>query len=163
MSSNTCLLTTADGIITTVLKDGCLLDVGSHILYSPLPCRVPLPGFERFRFCVSQYEEKDRLLLRNLCFVLGAKFVEKLTKRVTHLICKFASGPKYEAACKWGICSITSEWIYECIRQVCSDILCVCDILMFACVCVCYACFYTGPRYQISRGARQFSLRILAE
>ncbi|XP_059454204.1 uncharacterized protein LOC132184545 isoform X2 [Corylus avellana] len=103
--------------IRSCLEDGCLLDVGSHILYSPLPCRVPLPGFERFRFCVSQYEEKDRLLLRNLCFVLGAKFVEKLTKRVTHLICKFASGPKYEAACKWGICSITSEWIYECIRQ----------------------------------------------
>ncbi|RVX15896.1 hypothetical protein CK203_005493 [Vitis vinifera] len=61
--------------------DGCLLDVSSHILYSPLPCQIPLPGFEKLRFCVSQYEEKDRLLLRNLCFVLGAKFVEKLTKK----------------------------------------------------------------------------------
>ncbi|KAK9288453.1 hypothetical protein L1049_016910 [Liquidambar formosana] len=103
--------------IRSCLEDGCLLDVGSHILYSPLPCRVPLPGFERFRFCVSQYEEKDRLLLRNLCFVLGAKFVEKLTKKVTHLLCKFTSGPKYEAACKWGIKRVTSEWIYECVRQ----------------------------------------------
>ncbi len=124
-SSNTILLAIADGIKISVLKEGYLLDVGSHILYSPLPCRIPLPGFERFRFCVSQYEEKDRQLLRNLCFVLGAKFVEKLTKKVTHLLCKFANGPKYEAAFKWGIRSITSEWIYECIRQVCSDILCV--------------------------------------
>ncbi|KAH9757182.1 transcription coactivator [Citrus sinensis] len=105
----------ADASETTY--DGCLLDVGSHILYSPLHCQTPLPGFERFRFCVSQYEEKDRLLLRNLCFVLGAKFMEKLTKKVTHLLCKFAGGLKYEAACKWGIPSITSEWIYECVRQ----------------------------------------------
>lgn len=107
------------------LKDGCLLDVNDHILYSPLPCWIPFPGFENFRFCVSQYEEKDRLLLRNLCFVLGAKLVEKLTKKVTHLLCKFASGPKYEAACKWGIRSITSEWIYECVKQVLLGILSV--------------------------------------
>ncbi|XP_015885769.3 uncharacterized protein LOC107421117 isoform X3 [Ziziphus jujuba] len=103
--------------IRSCLEDGRLLDVSSHILYSPLPCRIPLPGFESFRFCVSQYEEKDRLLLRNLCFVLGAKFVEKLTKKVTHLLCKFVNGPKYEAACKWGIHSITSEWIFECVKQ----------------------------------------------
>ncbi|KAK4785058.1 hypothetical protein SAY86_001747 [Trapa natans] len=103
--------------IRSCLEDGCLLDVGSHILYSPLPCQVPFPGFENFRFCISQYEEKDRLLLRNLCYILGAKFIEKLTKKVTHLFCKFRSGPKYEAACKWGIQPITSEWIYECIRQ----------------------------------------------
>ncbi|KAF3974026.1 hypothetical protein CMV_002603 [Castanea mollissima] len=103
--------------IRSCLEEDYLLDVGSHILYSPLPCRIPLPGFERFRVCVSQYEEKDRQLLRNLCFVLGAKFAEKLTKKVTHLLCKFTNGPKYEAARKWGIHSITSEWIYECIRQ----------------------------------------------
>ncbi|XP_050255317.1 uncharacterized protein LOC126701251 [Quercus robur] len=103
--------------IRSCLEEEYLLDVGSHILYSPLPCWIPLPGFERFRVCVSQYEEKDRQLLRNLCFVLGAKFAEKLTKKVTHLLCKFTNGPKYEAARKWGIHSITSEWIYECIRQ----------------------------------------------
>ncbi|KAE8726181.1 Topbp1, putative isoform 3 [Hibiscus syriacus] len=60
--------------VRSCLEDGCLLDVGSHILYSPLPCQIPFPGFKSFRFCVSQYEEKDRLLLRNLCFILGAKY-----------------------------------------------------------------------------------------
>ncbi|KAF9609763.1 hypothetical protein IFM89_018211 [Coptis chinensis] len=103
--------------IKSCLEDGCLHDVRSHIIYSPLRCRVPFPGFECFRFCVSQYEEKDRKLLRNLCYVLGAKFTEKLSKRVTHLLCKFSSGPKYEAACKWEIQSVTSEWISECVRQ----------------------------------------------
>ncbi|XP_062116606.1 uncharacterized protein LOC133830610 [Humulus lupulus] len=103
--------------IRSCLEDGCLLNVNDHILYSPLPCRIPFPGFENFRFCVSQYEEKDRLLLKNLCFVLGAKLVEKLTKKVTHLICKYSIGPKYEAACKWGIRSITSDWIYDSVKQ----------------------------------------------
>ncbi|XP_039170840.1 DNA topoisomerase 2-binding protein 1-like isoform X3 [Eucalyptus grandis] len=103
--------------IRCCLEDGYLLDVDSHVLYSPLPCRVPLPGFESLRFCVSQYEEKDRLLLRNLCFTLGAKFVLKLTRKVTHLLCKFRNGQKYEAACKWGIKSVTCDWIYECVRQ----------------------------------------------
>ncbi|CAL0315479.1 unnamed protein product [Lupinus luteus] len=103
--------------IRSCLEAGSLLDVEGHILYSPLPCRVPLPGFESFRFCVSQYDEKDRILLRNLCFVLGAKFVEKLTKKVTHLLCRFTNGPKYEAACKWGVRSVTSEWILECVKK----------------------------------------------
>lgn len=110
--------------VRSCLEDGCLLDVSSHILYSPLPCQTPLPGFESLRFCVSHYEEKDRLLLRNLCFVLGAKFVSRQTKKVTHLLCKFAHGPKYDAASKWGIVPVTSDWVYECVKQnqvVCPD------------------------------------------
>ncbi|WCJ44425.1 transcription coactivators [Euphorbia peplus] len=103
--------------VRACLEGESLLDVCSHIIFSPLSCQIPLPGFENFRFCISQFEEKDRILLRNLSFVLGAKFVEKLTRKVTHLLLKFTEGPKYEAACKWGICSITPEWIYECVRQ----------------------------------------------
>ncbi|KAK7367966.1 hypothetical protein VNO80_09986 [Phaseolus coccineus] len=44
-------------------------------------------------------------------------FGEKLTKKVTHLLCKFTNGPKYDGAFKWGIQSVTSEWIFECIKQ----------------------------------------------
>ena len=100
------------------MKDGCLLDVSSHILYSPLSCKIPLPGVEGYRICVSQYDMKERQLLRNLCYVLGVKYVEKLTKKVTHLLCKFADGDKYEAACRWGIHVVTAEWIYACAMQV---------------------------------------------
>ncbi|KAH9307356.1 hypothetical protein KI387_035267 [Taxus chinensis] len=99
------------------LEEGAMLDVGSHILYKPLACQIPLPGFESMRFSVSQYEEKDRILLRNLCYVLGAKFTGKLNKKVTHLLCIFAGGPKYEAACSWGIEVITADWIYECVGK----------------------------------------------
>lgn len=99
------------------LEERAMLDVGSHILYKPLPCRVPLAGFESKRFCVSQYEEKERLLLRNLCHVLGAKFTEKLSRNVTHLLCKFTGGPKYEAARTWNIETITEDWLHECVWQ----------------------------------------------
>ncbi|CAN8234236.1 unnamed protein product [Cochlearia groenlandica] len=110
--------------VRSCLEDGSLYDVSSHILYSPLPCQTPLLEFQSFRFCVSQHKEKDKVLLKNLCFVLGAQCVEKLTKRVTHLLCNSANGPKYEAASKWGLISVTSDWVYECVRQnqvVCTD------------------------------------------
>ncbi|KAF3787341.1 DNA topoisomerase 2-binding protein 1 [Nymphaea thermarum] len=97
--------------------EGVMREAGSHILFAPLKCRIPLPGFESFWFCVSQYDKKERMLLRNLCYVLGAKFTEKLTAKVTHLICKFTEGPKYEAACNWGIKLVTAEWISDCVEQ----------------------------------------------
>ncbi|OQU83056.1 hypothetical protein SORBI_3005G068800 [Sorghum bicolor] len=103
--------------IRSCLEENCLQDVGSHPIFSPLRCRIPFPGFESFQFCISQYEEKERQLLKNLCFLLGAKFTEKAYKRVTHLICKFASGPKYEVYTKRGTPTITSEWLYECVKQ----------------------------------------------
>ncbi|CAN1234553.1 NAD kinase 2, chloroplastic [Linum perenne] len=114
-ANNTCFV--SSHWVRSCLEDGQLLDVDSHILYSPLPCKIPFPDFGSFRFCVSQFDEKEKSLLRNLCFVLGVKFAEKLTKKVTHLLCKFRHGPKYEAACKWGITSVTLEWIYECVRK----------------------------------------------
>jgi topoisomerase (DNA) II binding protein 1 len=104
--------------IEVLIQVGYLQDVGSHPIFSPLRCRIPFPGFEGFRFCVSQYEDSERVLLKNLCLTLGAKFTDKATVRVTHLICKFASGPKYEAYHKRDIPTITAEWIFECVRQV---------------------------------------------
>ncbi|CAI9102882.1 OLC1v1001248C1 [Oldenlandia corymbosa var. corymbosa] len=103
--------------IRSSLMDGCLLDVRSHILYSPLPCQIPFLAFKSFRFCASQYDVKERLLLKNMCFILGVPFVKHLTKNVTHLLCKYAGGEKYDAACKWGIQPVTAEWIYECVKQ----------------------------------------------
>ncbi|CAL4994384.1 unnamed protein product [Urochloa decumbens] len=103
--------------IRTCLEEGCLQDVGSHPIFSPLCCRIPFPGFKNFRFCISQYGERERFLLKNLCFALGAKFTEKAYKGVTHLICKFASGPKYEVYSKRGTPTITAEWLFECVKQ----------------------------------------------
>nr|GEV82878.1 hypothetical protein [Tanacetum cinerariifolium] len=119
-----CSLTQFSGVtnvsshwIRSCIQDGHLLDISSHILFSPLQCKVPLPGFIGLQFCVSQYEEKDRELLRNLCHILGGRLNNKLTKKINFLVCKFSDGPKYEAACQWGIQSVTIEWIWECVKQ----------------------------------------------
>ncbi|KAL8542182.1 hypothetical protein ACS0TY_003153 [Phlomoides rotata] len=103
--------------IYSCLEDGCLLDISSYILYSPLSCKLPLPGLEGYRLCVSQYDVKERKLLRNLCHVIGVKYGEKLTKKVTHLLCKFTDGDKFGAACRWGIHVATAEWVYACAMQ----------------------------------------------
>lgn len=88
---------------------------------------------------MSQYEEKDRLLLRNLCFVLGAKFNEKLNKKITHLLCKVKDGQKYHAACNWGIEITTADWLFACVSKVSLDyLLMVCNlaVLFDACAAV---------------------------
>ncbi|PAN41605.1 hypothetical protein PAHAL_8G056000 [Panicum hallii] len=105
--------------IRSCLEVGCLQEVGSHPIFSPLRCRIPFPGFEKFRFCISlsQYGERESFLLKNLCFALGAKFTEKAFKGVTHLICKFASGDKYKVYSKRGTPTITEEWLFECVKQ----------------------------------------------
>ena len=44
-------------------------------------------------------------------------FVRKATEDLhanTHLLLAEASGPKYEAACKWGVTCVTKEWLFAC-------------------------------------------------
>ncbi|KAL6868202.1 hypothetical protein ACP4OV_015047 [Aristida adscensionis] len=105
--------------IRSCLEEGSLQNIGDHPIFSPLRCRIPFPGFEKYRFCISlsQHGEKERFLLKNLCFALGAKLTEKATKTVTHLICKYASGPKYDVYSKRGTPTVTQEWLFECVKQ----------------------------------------------
>lgn len=106
-------------LLCSVLQEGSILDLTSHVLFQPLPCEVPLPGFERFRFCVSQYADRDRILLYNLCHVLGAKYQDKrMTRKATHLLCMVGDGEKYEAALRWGIEVVTADWVHACVTQV---------------------------------------------
>ncbi|KAE8648325.1 hypothetical protein Csa_023095 [Cucumis sativus] len=54
--------------VQSCLEDGCFWDTNGHILYSPLPCCVPLPGFENIRFCVSQYDDKRQSIVKKSVF-----------------------------------------------------------------------------------------------
>ncbi|KAK3119421.1 hypothetical protein QOZ80_9AG0670220 [Eleusine coracana subsp. coracana] len=99
------------------LHVGHMQDVRDHLIFTPLRCHIPFPGFGNFRFCISQYEEKETSLLKNLCFALGVKYTVKASKKVTHHICKFAIGQMYEIYCKRGIPTITAEWLFECVKQ----------------------------------------------
>lgn len=108
----------SDSYICNFVKVDRMQDIKDHPIFSPLRCRIPLPGFQKFNFCASQYKGNEMDLVKNLCFTLGAKFTEKANKKVTHLICKFAIGPKYETYTKRGTPIVTEEWLFECVKQV---------------------------------------------
>ncbi|CAM6126136.1 unnamed protein product [Calypogeia fissa] len=100
------------------VQEGTLPDINSHVLFQPLSCEVPLPGFQTLRFASTQYADGERILLYNLCHVLGAKYQEmKMTRRATHLLCKVGDGQKYESALQWGVEVVTPEWLYACVAQ----------------------------------------------
>ncbi|KAK1437587.1 hypothetical protein QVD17_03381 [Tagetes erecta] len=96
--------------IRSCLQDGHLLDVSSHVLFSPLQCKVPLPEFIGLKLCVSQYEDKEKELLRNLCHVLGGRLVNRLTKKnkvvaLSQFLPKEATASDREA----GMCTMTQN------------------------------------------------------
>lgn len=103
--------------IAQCVEEGKLLDSQSHTLFRPLPCDIPLADFQDVKFCVSQYGDRDRKLLRKLCRVLGVKFTETFNSRVTHLLCKVKAGQKYENAERLGVQCITADWLYACAAQ----------------------------------------------
>lgn len=103
--------------IAQCVEEGKLLDVRSHTLFRPLPCDIPLADFQGVKFCVSQYSERDRKLLRKLCRVLRVKFTETFNSKITHLLCKVKAGEKYENAEKLGIPCVTADWLYACAAQ----------------------------------------------
>lgn len=103
--------------IAQCVEEGKLLDIQSHALFRPLPCDIPLAAFQGVKFCVSQYSDRDRKLLRKLCRVLKVKFTETFNSKVTHLLCKVKAGEKYENAERLGIRCITADWLYACAAQ----------------------------------------------
>ncbi|KAG0589273.1 hypothetical protein KC19_1G008800 [Ceratodon purpureus] len=103
--------------ISWCIEEGKLLDVQSHTLFRPLSCQIPLADFQGVKFCVSQYSERDRRLLRKLCQVLRVKFTETLNSKVTHLLCKVQAGEKYENAERLGIPCVTADWLHACAAQ----------------------------------------------
>lgn len=61
-----------------------------------------------------------RIKLAEIIHEQGAEFCDQLEKgKTTHLICEKPEGAKYEAAKKWGIVIVKTNWIYECIKSKC--------------------------------------------
>ena len=104
-------------------REESLLEPLSHTLFRPLTCPIPLAGFDSLRLCLSLYAGLERRCLRNLCSVLGAKYSDALTRRVTHVICPVAGGEKFAMAQRLGIPCVTADWLEACV-QACGILLC---------------------------------------
>ncbi|CAH1395016.1 unnamed protein product [Nezara viridula] len=97
----------------------------------------PLPGLlnaekklEGAIFALSGFGRAERRLLVYVASNLGAvvqdmfsrsDHPDKGVKRSTHLLCKEATGKKYEAALKWGIPVETPEWLISQIQNKTED------------------------------------------
>lgn len=88
-----------------------------------------LPGdvypLEECCITISTYTKNERLFLENLATLLGARSQEMFAKKPnpskgivssTHLVCPLPTGNKYQAAKKWGVPSVSADWLIECSR-----------------------------------------------
>lgn len=96
-------------------SEGSLLDPFSHPIFQPLRCRIPFPPLSSCRCTVSMYTALERKCVKNMVAILGASYTDNLLRSHNLLVCKYASGPKYETARSWGIPCVTQEWVFACV------------------------------------------------
>uniref|UniRef100_A0A4W5MFE9 DNA topoisomerase II binding protein 1 n=1 Tax=Hucho hucho TaxID=62062 RepID=A0A4W5MFE9_9TELE len=122
---------TVDEVVTDTwlamcVEQQCMLELGSHPLFSPVPV---MEGCSPLRDCVlsvSQFTGAERESLVELAKHLGASvqdyFVRMVNQRngmlaSTHLVLQSPEGTKYQAAQKWGLPAVTLRWVLESARM----------------------------------------------
>ncbi|XP_023933099.1 DNA topoisomerase 2-binding protein 1 isoform X2 [Lingula anatina] len=106
------------------VENSLYLDPGSNPLFSPIEVKPDCRPLEGCVLSVSGYSGVERDCLMHLAELLGAKtqefFVRKTSKKLlasTHLLVREADGSKYQAATKWNLPAVTSQWIFACARN----------------------------------------------
>ena len=101
-----------------VINKDCLFSTGgaqSHVLFSPIPCQLPMTSTKGKSVSISGITSKDRRSLRMLLIVLGFKYSESLTPTVDYLITNppLSSSKKCLCAKEWNIPLIHQKWILQ--------------------------------------------------
>ncbi|KAL8770898.1 MAG: hypothetical protein Q9209_003549 [Squamulea sp. 1 TL-2023] len=77
-----------------------------------------LPALHKLRVCVTGFEDMAyRKKLEDLVNGHGGEYRANLTKDVTHLIAKEASGAKYKYAVEWNINIVAVEWLEQSLER----------------------------------------------
>ncbi|OTB11850.1 hypothetical protein K445DRAFT_321563 [Daldinia sp. EC12] len=83
--------------------------------------KSPDPGQrERTRLicCLTGFEDNDtRIMIENKVRNNGGDYIGDLSRRVTHLIVCKPEGKKYVAARKWGIRTVSIEWLHDSVER----------------------------------------------
>lgn len=120
---------TAHEIVTQVwlescLEQACLLPVDSNILFQPIEINKTAKPLKDCVISFSGFGGVEKTCLMYLGDLLGATtqlfFVKKASKGMlanTHLVSREAGGSKYEAALKWNVHAITTDWLFACARS----------------------------------------------
>ncbi|KAJ7380909.1 PAX-interacting protein 1 [Desmophyllum pertusum] len=81
------------------------------------PLHLPVPFKDKVNQCrsmvitVTGYAGAERTLLKNMIFIIGARYTGYLTRANTHIICKSSTGDKYTKAREWGIFCVNAKWL----------------------------------------------------
>jgi NAD-dependent DNA ligase len=67
----------------------------------------------QLRVCVTGYTGFRRKAIQLVLEAMGAEYDETLRQSTSYLICKDASGSKYEKAREWKIHTVSIEWLYH--------------------------------------------------
>ncbi|XP_028393848.1 PAX-interacting protein 1-like [Dendronephthya gigantea] len=78
---------------------------------------LPVAFKDKFSRCrnmiisVTGFQGKEREALKNMIYMIGAKYAGYLSRTVTHLICQNQTSEKYKKANEWGITCTNARWI----------------------------------------------------
>ena len=65
------------------------------------------------RVCVTGYTGFRRKAIQLILEAMGADYDDSLRQCTSHLICKDASGSKYEKAKEWNVHTVSVDWLYH--------------------------------------------------
>ncbi|KAL8919998.1 MAG: hypothetical protein Q9172_004692 [Xanthocarpia lactea] len=83
-----------------------------RLLYYPISERG-LPGFNKFRISLSNYNGEARVYLENLAIAAGGAFTRTMKEDNTHLITAHQYSEKCDAAKEWNINMVNHLWLEE--------------------------------------------------
>lgn len=83
-----------------------------RLLHYPI-ARHGLPGFNRFRISLSNYNGEARVYLENLAKAAGGEFTKTMKEDNTHLITAHMVSEKCDAAKEWNIHTVNHLWLEE--------------------------------------------------
>lgn len=83
-----------------------------RLLHYPI-ARQGLPGFNRFRISLSNYNGEARVYLENLAKAAGGEFTKTMKEDNTHLITAHMVSEKCDAAKEWNIHMVNHLWLEE--------------------------------------------------
>eukprot|EP01084_Bolivina_argentea_P019898 37001_1 len=103
--------------LRAVLSMGVFLPLSDCQWFRPMaysPRRVPSDVCSRFSLCLSNFTWGEKVGLHCMAREIGLEVTQNLTQSNTHLICGGPTGPKYNAAKKWGLKIVLASWLFEC-------------------------------------------------
>ncbi|CAK8679700.1 unnamed protein product [Clavelina lepadiformis] len=124
--NNLALEVVTDFWVDLCIHNGCLVEPSSHPMCTPFEMSDEILPFDGCVGCISQYQEPERGHLINLIQQLGGLYQDNVVRkdmlresmhRTTHLIVINPEGDKYMGCRRWGIFTVSADWVYECARQ----------------------------------------------